>query len=436
VRVLRALAGVVIAGGFLLGTATPGWAEEPRLDVDRALDVLAHQQVYRAPGAVAHLDESRVLPALDAHTRILLAPYSGALGKDGDYADDDAYTAQVRDPLDDWATKHKLELVFVEGIQVSLLGALHTGVGPSSIPELRQVTAYLDVSEPVIFAARYGAGVDRDEVGDFDYPHATPVPPSAAQVDDLAARLRDDPVYNAPGRDDPVDPRVAQLARQKYGLTVRIAAFPVREAGDPIVDYGPELLKRFPGEVILVAQGRWLDVAADEQAKAESARDYAYGRYEYASFTQGSPMQDRVGTVLERLHALLKNTAYGRPQPAPQPRAQVFDVRQSISDLTPWVLVGAALVLGTAGLYTWRRGQAERADTERRAMRRERASAMAKIGELGARLLAVEERGEALDPAAAERHATARTLYDQALTAKAMVAVAAVAEEGLEVVGR
>ncbi|TDV41460.1 hypothetical protein [Actinophytocola oryzae] len=164
--------------------------------------------------------------------------------------------------------------------------------------------------------------------------------------------------------------------------------------------------------------------------KADSARDYAYGRYEWASFTQGSPMQDCIGTVLERLQFLLGNTAYGRPQP----RARPFDVRRTISGFMPWVLVGAALVLGFAGIYTWRRGLVVRADAERRAMRRERAGAMARIGELGARLLAVEERGDKVDPAAAERHATARTLYDQALTAKAMAEVGAIADEGLELV--
>jgi hypothetical protein len=64
-------------------------------------------------------------------------------------------------------------------------------------------------------------------------------------------------------------------------------------------------------------------------------------------------------------------------------------------------------------------------------MRRERARAMARIGDLSARLLDVEERGDQANPAAAERLSTARTLYDQALTAKAMAEVAGIATEGL-----
>ncbi len=425
---------MVLAVGFFVGAPTPGWAQEqpPKLDVARALDELVDQRIHRAPGAVAHLDESRVLAALDDDTRVLVAPYSGALDKGNNYADGDAHYEQVGKPLDDWATERGLHLIFVEGIRVSLYGEPGAGVGPSTIPELRQVTAYLDVSISVIFAARHAAGIERDKVGDFDYPLAEPVPPTAAQVDDLVTRLTADRVHNAPGRTDPVDPRMAQLAQEEYGIPVRIAAFPVPSPGEPLVDYAPELLERFPGEVVMVAQGRWLDVAAADQAKANSARDYAYGRYEYGSFSQGSPMQDRVGTVLGRLRSLLKGTAYGRPQPQPQPRPQPFDVRRTIIDLMPWVLVGAALVLGGAGLYTWRRGQADRADRERRALRRESAKAVAKIGELGAQLLAVEERGNTVNPAAAERHATARTLYDQALTAEAMTEVAAIADEGIE----
>jgi hypothetical protein len=427
--------GAVLASGVSLGVPAPAQAQEsPKLDVQHALDVLAEQQVYRAPGAVAYLDERRVLPALSDNSRLLVAPFAGPMGAAGDYASSEDHSAQVGKPLKQWAESHHLELILVEGVRVTVYGDRGSGVGPSTIAELRQTTAYLDVSSSVIFAARYAGGMAEDDVGDFDYPTATPQAPTQDQVDDLADELTQTTVYNAPGRDDPVDARMAQLAKGKFGLTVRIAALPALEPGEPFLDYAPELLKRFPGEVVMVAQGRWLDVAASEQDKANSARDYAYGRYEYASFTQGTPMQDRIGTVLQRLQFLLKGTAYGRPQPQPQPKPEPFDVRRTISGLTPWVLVGAALVLGLSGLYVWQRGRAARADAERRAMRRERAVAMARIGELGARLLAVEERGDRADPAAAERHATARDLYDQALTAEAMREVSIIADEGLELV--
>ncbi|MGB3439279.1 MAG: hypothetical protein WBA97_11065, partial [Actinophytocola sp.] len=68
---------------------------------------------------------------------------------------------------------------------------------------------------------------------------------------------------------------------------------------------------------------------------------------------------------------------------------------------------------------------------EERALRAESASAMAAIGDLGARVLSAEEAGDPAEPVVAERHATARLLYDQAYTSVAMVAVRQVAEEGL-----
>jgi hypothetical protein len=400
----------------------------PVLDVGQALDDLADQRIVRAPGAVAHLDDDLVRSALGDDTYVILAPYTGRIEEGGNYPDGETHDRVVSEPLQSWAEKNRKNLVLVEGIGVTLYGETRIGASVANIPELRQMTAYLDVTIPVVYAARYAH--DEDTAADFDGPVADPVAPSAAQVDDLAGHLRDAPVHNAPGRADPVDPRMARLATE-YGIGVRIAALPALEPGQPFVDYAPALLERFPDDVVMVAQGRWLDIAARDQAKATSARDYAFGRFEYGSFRQGSLMQDRVGTVLERLRFLLKNNAYGRPQPQPQPRPQPYDVRQTINDLTPWVLVGAALVLGGVGLYSRRRVQTDRTDAERRAMRRESARAMAKIGELGAALLAAEERGEAADPAAAERHATARALYDEALTAKAMAEVTGVAEEGL-----
>lgn len=434
-RVLRTLAGVLTAGGFFVGAAPPIMAQPqeqpPKLDVQRAIDELSERQIYRAPGAVAQFDEARVRAVLDDDTKVLVAPYTGRFAEGNNYADGDAHHEEVYVPLKEWAEKHHQHLIFVEGIAVSVYGDPSGAYGPADIPELRQTTAYLDVSGAVISSARYASGMNPEEAGDFDYAKATPAPPPRDRVDELVEHLRTDPVHNAEGRADPVDARMAQLAQEK-GITVRVAAFPAPELGEPIYDYASELLEHFPDDVIMVAQGRWLDVASTDQAKAESARDYAFGRFERGSFVQGSLMQDRIGTVLERLRFLRTETAYGRPQPQPQPKPQPFDVRRTISDLAPWVLVGAALVLAGAGLYAWRRSQLDKLAGEQRAMRRQSAAASAKISELGAVLLAAEEQGVAAEPSAAERLATARLLYDRALTAKAMAEVEGVADEGLE----
>jgi hypothetical protein len=131
--------------------------------------------------------------------------------------------------------------------------------------------------------------------------------------------------------------------------------------------------------------------------------------------------------LIERLALLTAETSWGLPQPAPQPRPVPFDVARTISDLAPWTLVGSAVVLGGAGALRYRTRVRVAAAAEVVALRAEGASAMAAIAELGARVLSLQEGGSA----AAERHATALLLYDQALTSEAMVQVRRVAEEGL-----
>ncbi|TDV41459.1 hypothetical protein CLV71_120149 [Actinophytocola oryzae] len=101
-----------------------------------------------------------MLPTLDADTRLLIAPYSGPFGAGGDYAD--AHDARVGKPLDDWATSHERQLILVEGLQVTVYGARGAGVGPTTIPELRQVTA---LSRRVVVGDLRGQVLRRDRSG-------------------------------------------------------------------------------------------------------------------------------------------------------------------------------------------------------------------------------------------------------------------------------
>lgn len=445
----QVLAGALLAAG-MLGTllcAAPAGAQQggatkpPKLDVRAATAALEDEQIYRAPGAVAHFDEERVRAQLKPNVRILVAPYTGHYEKGNNYADGDAHFEQVYEPLEAWRTKHKVNLVRVEGIGVSLQSDEHgITATPSDHPALRQRTAYLDITEALLSVARLAGGMSMAEADALepgrDYPLTEPVPPTEDQLDEVAAALRDNPVYNAPGRDgnpdeDPIDPRIAELAG-KVGLPVKVAAFPVLEPGEPVVDYAPALRTLFPNDYVLVAHGRWLDVAGPDD-KITSARDYAYGRFEYGSFAQGSAMTDRMGTVLTRLHDLVQRKGFGRPQPAPQPKPVPFDVERAVSTFAPWVLLGSAVVLGGAGLLGWRRKQATRAEQDRLALHLASARAFAKIGDLGARVLAAEEDGGRADAAAAERHATATTLFDQAHTAEAMAEIERIADEGLAI---
>ena len=435
----RILASALLAAGMLLcaapAGAQPGGAiKPPKLDVRAATKALADQQIYRAPGAVAHFDEERVRAQLKPNVRILVAPYTGQFEKGNNYADGDAHFDEVYTPLQEWTSKHKLQLVVVEGLYVYGATSEVGAYGPYDHPTLRQTTAYLDVTEAVLVLTRVAGGMSDDEAADLergkDYVVSEPVSPSEEQLDEVAEALRDNPVYNAPGRDeDPIDPQLAELAGE-VGLPIRVAAFPVLAPGEPVVDYAPALRTLFPNDYILVAQGRWLDVAGPDD-KITSARDYAYGRFEIGSFEQGSAMTDRMATVLTRLSELLRKTALGRPQPPPQPTPVPFDVERAVSSYAPWVLLGAAVLLGGVGLFGWRRKQGKQAEKDRLALHLASARAFARIGDLGARILSAEEDGGRADSAVAERHATATTLFDQAHTAEAMSEVERIADEGL-----
>ena len=152
-----------------------------------------------------------------------------------------------------------------------------------------------------------------------------------------------------------------------------------------------------------------MDVAGPHQAALRSARDYAYGKYLDATLEQGAVMADRIGTILARTYQLVRTHPFSRPQPTP------FDLRHEISAVSPWVLLGSALLLGGGSLVTWQRHRADAARREKVALQRESALATAAIAGLGARVLA-DKSGEAL----AERYATATSLFEQAGTAAAM----------------
>ncbi|MFI7678264.1 hypothetical protein [Actinophytocola sp. NPDC049390] len=107
------------------------------------------------------------------------------------------------------------------------------------------------------------------------------------------------------------------------------------------------------------------------------------------------------------------------------PRPEPFDLAGAAA-LTAVVAAVVTFVGWSLVHYLRRHGRRRAA---RGAWRESRARTFLLIEELGARLVELERDGP-VDPGIAERHATARTLFDQAATAEAMAEVRAVAEEG------
>jgi hypothetical protein len=317
-----------------LGTAAASPRElPPKLDVDAALEALRTQPIYRAPGAMAYLDTDRIRRELTPRIRVLVAPFTGRIEKGGNYATDDQHLTEVYEPLIDWSERTGITLIRIEG----LLASSSEGVSatPSDLAELRQHTGQYDITEAVLSLIRHAKDVDPDAPP--TYPSAGVVPPTPQQLDELTARLRDRRVYNAPDRVDRVELPL-RLIQQRTGFRVRVAALGIAHPGEPIVRYAPSLARRFPGEVVMVAHGAWLEVAGPNARALSSARNYAYGRYETGSFRQGIVMRDRVATVLVRAHELVAEHPFGRPQPP--------TLRGLLGDLAPWLVGGSALLLG------------------------------------------------------------------------------------------
>ncbi|ALG13725.1 hypothetical protein [Kibdelosporangium phytohabitans] len=385
--------------GLAIGAALLQPADVPKLDVPAAIRALETQQVHQAPGAVANIDLDVVRREMAPDTKLLIAPFERG------YKDDEHYE-QVSVPLKKWADAKKVRLITVEG--------LYTRWGPSNLTELRQQTAYMDITGPALASVRE---INRVPVGQA-YPAYQVLAPTSAQVADLAGKLRQNPVHNAPDRADKftLSPRTIQ---EKTGFTIRVAALPALRPGEPFVDYAPALAAQFPDDIVLVAQGYWVEVAGKDKERVDSARNYAFGRYEIGTFSKGGTIDGRVATIITRLDELSRSKPFGRPQP------ETYDPARTIARYTPLAWGGSAVVLGGGALAGFALRRKRRQQAADAALLKAKAKAYARISELGAALT------EQAPTAAAERYTTARDLFEQAHTAEAMAEVERIADEGL-----
>jgi hypothetical protein len=374
-RVMRT-GGILIFTVLVLLAGAPVVAAQP---VD--LSDLVTDQLYRAPGAVATLDEARVRAVLRPEDRVLLAPFDAVDGVDDRR-------------LREWAGEHGVRLLVVEGLAARVVG------GPSyRAPDrasLRRLALYADVTPGVLDLLGRDSRVSVPE----------PVKPSREQVAALAARLRE------------ADRKVLTL--------------PGPAPGDPHVDYASSLAREFPDELVMVVQGRWFDVAAPDQDAAEQARDYLFGRWYTEIFRDGASVDTAAGALAARYDAF--RAPARRPFAAPAEPG--YDLWGDIRPVALWTTLIAGVffcVLYLAALPVRRSAPLVHRPGE---LRLARAETNARISELGRRLLDVETGGKAVDPAAAERLVTARRLFDEAHTIPALVEVRKIADEGMALVAR
>jgi hypothetical protein len=242
---VREWGAVLAAGAALFLPASPAAAEpEPEFDVDQVIAQLRNEQVVRLPGATATLDVARV----QSNERVLVGPPIGA-------APDAELWVDTLHPVRLWAKDSGVQLTIVRGLWVErgLPGESFTTVDE---PTLRRWLAYQDVTAAVLRTT---------------FPGPEVVPATTAQLDGLPVTVV------RPG--------------------VRLVTLPALAPGDPFVDYASGLARRFPGELVAVAYGHWLEFAGPGADRAEYERDIVYGE----SFLDRLPVTEQIAGVLDRM---------------------------------------------------------------------------------------------------------------------------------------
>lgn len=395
--------------------------DAPALDVFATEQAIGTQQIYRAPGAVAALDERTVRAELTPDTRVVLAPWVGYKQTDAD--------STTTDALRDWAREHELKLIVVTGLSVRLLSGGH--FTPSELSGLQAQLAYSDVTDLVVLSARN----IRDGTSHLDDPQPAQAAADPAEIATMVAALRTNPRYVAPGA-GPAIPAGELVASQTPGLPYRVALLPALPLGVPFTNLAPAISQAFPGELVIVARGRWVDAAGPGQDEVDSARNYMFGRYAKAYEQWGTPPDKLVSAVLDRLAQLRDGAAFHRPMVRPVLAAELFH-RYALG-----VFIALAVLLGGIPLGWWgyhlRRSRLSAAGD----LRVERARTYAELATVGAGLVAADattshaSADTELLGDAAERHATARTLLVQAETPGAVRAARAAGAQAQTLLAR
>ncbi len=385
-----------LAGLVLALLPPPAWAAEdvPRLDLAAAQRALVTEQVYAAPGAVATFDPARVLPELPSDARVLIGP-PRSLEERSNFYD------TVYGPMTTWADEREVRLVLVTGLQVEVPG-LGT-VTQDELPEMRLLLAQSDVTESLRYAARSLSGTE--PIDDSPTPDER-VPPDPALVAEVVAGLRAAPRWSAPGITVDLS-RSSAWADLVPGLSMRVAFLPLLPRGTPYPDLLPALQTQFPGELVVVARGAWLEAAGPGQTEITSARNYVLGAYRKQLLERAAASPQVVRLFLERLGELRYGDAFRRPPVAPVTEEQLLE------RLAPWTALALALLLGGGSVLTWLRLRVRRRLAAARAYRHDHADVFARLSRLSADLLRARQGG-GLVAGAAERHATALHLFDQA----------------------
>lgn len=365
--------------------------------LDQAEAAVSASTVARLPGAPAVYDEASVRAAIGA------APIHIALLPFAPVDDTRAAMEQQAYTLNTWGTQQGWPMIVVQGLQVTVSSY---DITPGAIADLEPVLAHNDVTHQILraitvlqqqaagaatTAATTAAGPTNpaSSGADSTEPSALPAETAAdpAQVQTIGDALAAGRIYNDPGlrQAQTIDSRWANVGT---GLTVRAAFLPSVAPGGQLTDLIGPLAKRFPGDVVVVMRGRWIEVAGPDQEMLDSAVLWLYGNYMKPFLRWEVQPSQAVGLLAGQIGLLRTGVVSNQQSSAPATTSS-----GSADGWLAWLLAGAALLL--AGIGGWWAGRVRR--NSRAAAEAQVAAGILTRRRFGARLAGVAGRIVDLD---------------------------------------
>jgi hypothetical protein len=171
------------------------------------------------------------------------------------------------------------------------------------------------------------------------------------------------------------------------------------------------LAARFPNDIVVVATGRWVQMAGPEQNVLDSAVLYGYGAFYDRVVQNDLPVANLTLGMLRRVGDLRTGSVSDQEGPTTD------DPVSGVSPWLPWLFIGTAVIVVAALLLVRQRRSRKSVDAAR-TDRRSRNRAIAQLSVLSEQILQLDGLAKDGSPRklvakATERYGTARDLLLQ-----------------------
>ncbi len=364
----------------------------------QVISTLTTAPMVKLDGSPAVFDQARIVAAIGSSpVRILALPFAPKAA--------DPHAQDVEE-VRTWAVDHDITLVVVTGLQAEVGGLL---LRPDSLPTLQRVMLRSDLTEQMLYVVAH-PDLGHDNSPDEPAVVEREVPAGAGEIDTISAALAREKYFAGPGSGAPARP-FDDWQSAGTDRVVRVALMAPPAAGAPFVDLLTPLAARFPHDIVVVATGRWVEMAGPEQSLLSSAVLYGYGTY-YQNVTEnGVATANLVLAMSRRVGDLRSGEVSGRAGPA------TSDPVSSVSPALPWLFAGTALLVVVGALLIGRLRTSRRRRLARSAGNRG-ARLSAQLAILAAQIvqldgLAGQGRSAELLTRASERYGTARDVLSR-----------------------